>query len=251
MGVLFVLSMILGSFCLLYYGVIILYAGSKASFAWFWLLGGIACILAAICIRYLDQKEIVIPKLLKGLVITGIILGVVVFSLLEGNLLYHANQKPDTEAKYLIVLGAQVKGTRVSKSLQKRLDAAWKYLNDNPETIAIVSGGQGTGEDITEAEAMKEYLLSKGIDEKRILKEDQSTNTYENIHFSMKIIENDTESVVIVTNGFHIFRALQIAKKQGLSNVTGLSAPTDKILFINYYIREAAAVLKDGLFGNM
>ena len=152
---------------------------------------------------------------------------------------------------YLIVLGAQIRGTRITNSLYKRLKTAETYLKENPDTLVIVSGGQGSGEDITEAQAMKEFLIENGIREDRILVEDKSTNTHENILYSKKLINRADAKVAVVTNGFHIFRSIGIAKKQGLENVQGLSAPSDPILLVNYYIREVFGVVKDFLFGNM
>jgi uncharacterized SAM-binding protein YcdF (DUF218 family) len=116
--------------------------------------------------------------------------------------------------------------------------------------VAIVSGGKGSKEAITEAEAMHLYLMTKGIQPTRIIQEDKSTNTKENIHFSKAFLK-DNATVAIVTNGFHIFRATSIAKKQGITLVQGLAAPTDLLLSINYYVREAVGVLKDKVFGNL
>ena len=180
-----------------------------------------------------------------------IAVGLGIFLLIEGTLIYHANQKADPGMDYIIILGAQVKGARVSNTLKKRLDTAVAYLQENPETVAIVSGGQGAGEDISEAEAMKRYLLQYGIEDKRIIKEDKSTNTNDNIRFSKELMRAADAPVAIVTNGFHVFRAVGIAKKQGLSSAQGLSAPSDKILFINYYIREVLGVMKDKFVGNL
>jgi uncharacterized SAM-binding protein YcdF (DUF218 family) len=124
-------------------------------------------------------------------------------------------------------------------------------LEENKNSIAIVSGGQGSGEDISEAEAMSKYLLSKGISKNRIIKEDQSTNTNQNILFSNKFMPEGNRKTVIVTSRFHVYRAIQIAKKQGLEDVQGLGAPTDKILALSYYVREFIAVMKDRLVGNI
>lgn len=84
----------------------------------------------------------------------------------------------------LIVLGAQVDGKRITNSLQRRLDRAVKYLEEHPDTMVIVSGGRGKGEEIAEAEAMEGYLLEKGIEGMRIRKEDRSRTTKENLIFS-------------------------------------------------------------------
>jgi len=244
------LILITGILCLLYLAAIVAYAGITVSFAWFWLAAGLSCIFVCIGIRYVMIHDIKIAGVWRLLVGAVIMTGLLVFILIEGTLIYHSNRTAEPNMDYLIVLGAQVKGTTVSKALKKRLDTASTYLIDNPRTKAIVSGGQGPGEDVSEAEAMKQYLIGKGIEEKRITKEDQSTNTNENIRFSKAFIKENS-SVVIVTNGFHIFRSVSIAKKQGITQVHGLAAPSDPLLTLNYYVREVLGVIKDKLKGNL
>jgi uncharacterized SAM-binding protein YcdF (DUF218 family) len=243
--------LLIGILSLFYYGIIVSYAGFSSSFSWFWLLVGIGCFVFSILLHYIIKHEIVLPKYLRMAAIMIVAAGFSIFALVEGAIIYHANQKADANVEYLIVLGAQVRGTRITKTLKKRLDTAVTYLKDNPKTIAIVSGGQGAGEDITEAEAMRKYLLEQGITEDRIRKEEQSTNTDKNIRFSKAIIQDENAEVAIVTNGFHVYRALQIAKKQGFQNVRGLAAPSDARLLINYYVREVFGVIKDKIVGNL
>jgi uncharacterized SAM-binding protein YcdF (DUF218 family) len=231
--------------------VITIYAGIGTAFAWFWICAGLGFLLLAVVIRFMGRNEIKITGIWRILMLSAISIGLCVFIFIEGTLIYYSNRKAEDNVDYLIVLGAQVRGTTISKSLKKRLDTALEYLKDNPGTRVIVSGGQGPGEDISEAEAMESYLLTNGVEENRIIKEDKSTNTNENILFSKKLIPSDNASIAIVTNGFHIFRSLSIAKKQGLSRVGGLAAPSDPLLLLNYYIREAAGILKDFAFGNI
>jgi len=251
MSILFVIGLLVGIFSLFYYGIIVSYAGVSSSFAWFWLIVSIGCFLVCIILHYLMKHEITVAKFYRITFTIIFIVGFSVFALIEGTIIYHANQKADPGMDYLIVLGAQVRGTRITKTLKKRLDTAVTYLQDNPETVAIVSGGQGAGEDISEAEAMKRYLLEQGINENYIKIEDKSTNTNENIRFSKDIINDENAQVAIVTNGFHVFRAVAIARKQGIREVQSLSAPSDPRLLINYYVREVFGVIKDKLVGNL
>jgi uncharacterized SAM-binding protein YcdF (DUF218 family) len=144
---------------------------------------------------------------------------------------------------YLIVLGARVKGTTPSLSLQYRIDAAAKYLKENQTTIAIASGGKGDGEDISEAEAIKNGLIVQGIGEGRIILEDKSTDTVENISFSMKLIPNHLKTGLVVSNDFHIYRAKLIAKDLGLQ-LAGLPADTPTIAIPKSYSREYLAITK-------
>ncbi|HWT75682.1 MAG TPA: YdcF family protein [Mobilitalea sp.] len=251
MSILFGICLIFGILCLFYYGIITVYAGAGTAFAWFWICAGIGLIILGFVIRYIIKHEIKIPDLIRYLIIVVISAGICIFVILEGILIFYSSKEADPHADYLIVLGAQVRGTTITKSLKKRLDTALDYLEDNPKTLVIVSGGKGAGEDISEAEAMQGYLLSKGITKDRIILEDKSTNTNENIRFSKLLMKDQNASVAVVTNGFHIFRSISIAKKQGLPQIQGLAAPSDRILTINYYVREAVGVLKDFVFGNI
>lgn len=251
MKILNFILLIIGIFSLIYYGVIVSYAGSGSSFSWFWLLVGIICLLIFALITYMIRKNISLPQSIPYLLTFLILVGLSIFILIEGLIIYHANKDADPNMDYLIVLGAQIRGTRITNSLRNRLEASEIYLKDNPDTLVIVSGGQGSGEDISEAEAMKRYLLDKGIAEDRIIVEEESKNTVQNILCSKKLITRKDSKVAVVTNGFHVFRSMSIAKKQGLENVQGLSASSDPILFINYYVREVLAIIKDFLVGNM
>lgn len=251
MNILFGMFLVLGILSLLYYVIITAYAGMGTAFAWFWICASVAFLVLGFLIRYLLPHRIKIPAAWRNLLIIITAIGFCCFVLLEGTIIFYSQKEAKANVDYLIVLGAQVKGTTVSKSLKKRLDTAMGYLKENPETVAIVSGGQGPGEDISEAEAMQQYLISRGVEKGRIIIEDQSTNTEQNIRYSKLLMKDQEASVAIVTNGFHIFRSISIARKQGVSQVQGLAAPTDRILCLNYYIREAFGVMKDFLYGNL
>ena len=135
--------------------------------------------------------------------------------------------------------------------LRYRLDTAISYLNENPNTICIVSGGQGFNEPFSEAEGMADYLIENGIEKSRILLEDESTNTLENIRNSKALMESSYNGVGIVTNNFHVFRAVQLAKAQGLENVCGIAADSSKIYLPNNVLRECCGILKDWLLNNI
>ena len=125
------------------------------------------------------------------------------------------------------------------------------YLNDNPNTLVIVSGGKGANEPITEAQGMKDYLIKKGISEDHIIMEDKSNNTIQNIHNSMELFDYKNSSVGIVSSNFHLYRAVAIAKKQGLQNVSGIKAYSTPYYFPHNALRECFGILKDTIFGNM
>ena len=155
----------------------------------------------------------------------------------------------------VIVLGAGVNGETPSAALWTRIQAARAYLEKHPDIPVVLSGGQGRGEDISEAEAMRRALWSERQEANaRYLLEERSTNTAENFRYSKELLEQrglDTETAVIavVTNDFHCFRAHMIAQKQGFGTVIDVPAELPWWwLTANYYLREAFAVVKTALF---
>lgn len=146
----------------------------------------------------------------------------------------------------VIVLGAQVySAERMGVSLTGRVNEAYEYLSENPEALCIVTGGQGGDEPCPEALTQKNVLIGMGIDEDRIFVEDESHNTRENLTFAMEIAqdENMGEEVAIVTQGFHMYRAMQLAKTAGFTPYA-LIAETDPLLFPEYYGRELLSLTK-------
>ena len=144
----------------------------------------------------------------------------------------------------LLVLGCRVKGTRPSLMLTERLETARKYLNAHETTVCILSGGKGGDEAISEAECMYRYLTEHGIEKDRLLLEDQSTSTRENLQFSLAIMKerNLGNTIAIVTNEFHEYRAFQIAEKLEL-HPYAVAAPTHWWLFPTYLVREWYGVI--------
>lgn len=147
----------------------------------------------------------------------------------------------------VIVLGAGLMpdGTP-SEALRFRLDAALGYLRENEGTTCVVTGGQGFGEVRTEASAMAEYLRGHGLDAGRIVLEERATTTDENIAYSLELI-GDEASVGVVTNDFHLYRALATARRQGLADACGIAAPSNPLYLPQSLLRECAAVTRDAL----
>ena len=144
----------------------------------------------------------------------------------------------------LIVLGAAVHGDRVTWVLSNRLDTAYDYAVAHPNTVLVVSGGQGDGESVTEASAMAGYLVRRGIDQSRILLEEKATSTAENFAFSKKIIDEQLgkdASIGFVTTRFHVYRAGRVALKGGIP-ARGLGAPDVWYLAINNFLRECVGI---------
>ena len=154
----------------------------------------------------------------------------------------------DASADAVLVLGAGVNGETPSLSLQSRIDAAADYLLAHPGIPAVLSGGQGPGEDITEAEAMYRGLTARGVEAERLFLEDRSASTAENFAFSKAVLEEagvdlTGARVAVVSNGFHLFRACLLAEAAGLDAV-GVAARLPWWLDINYYLREPFALVK-------
>lgn len=157
-----------------------------------------------------------------------------------------------SDAPYVIVLGAAVYGETPSISLRHRSDRAVAHLAANPDAVAVLSGGQGEGEDISEAECMRRYLREKGVAESRILTEDRSTSTLENLTFSKAAIEaagGDPAHVAIVSSAYHLYRAKRMAAALGMEADSLRSADGYPIYMAGMYLREALAVWKLWVLG--
>ncbi len=242
---------ITGSCFFLYLILILIVSGRKTSFLWFWPTAAIGCFIISAYFHYLLGHAARV-SLLPGKILTVLIwLCILIFLTTEAVIITTSRKEPAKEADYVIILGAQVRGTEPSKTLNMRIQTAKEYLTANPDSIAICSGGQGQGEEISEAECIANKLIESGIDSSRILLENQSTNTVENLAFSKALIEDSGASVVLVTSDFHMFRALKIAAHQGFTNITPCSAKEFLVTTPGYYIREIFALTKDMLLKNI
>ncbi len=153
------------------------------------------------------------------------------------------NMDTPGQIDHMIVLGAKVNGDVMSLSLYYRVREALQYLQENENTKVIVAGGQGKGEWITEAEAMASYFIKNDISEDRIIKEERSTTTLENIAFSRELIGEDVKELVIVTNDYHLYRASVIAKRYDFEPYP-LAAETPRVTKTKAWLREFLAILK-------
>lgn len=168
-------------------------------------------------------------------------------------IVHSARGTPEPVSEHLVVLGAGVNGTVPSRSLRERLDAAYDYLVHHPNSVAIVSGGQGNGEDITEAQCMYDYLTGKGISPDRVWMEPEATNTLENLRFSLDVIEAHTglrpTKIAILSSEYHLHRAGIFA---GWLELDAELVPARTVvppLRWNYYLREVFAVWYYSIFG--
>lgn len=232
------------------------------SFTYFWLLVGVVLLVAGFLLFRLYKRGGALPRKIWIPVVSVCTAVALFFTIMIGMIAHEAWQKPTQGADYLVVLGARVRGDHISSLLKYRLDTALDYLSDNPDTMVIVSGGQGPGENLSEAEAMQNYLVEHGIAAERILLDDESLNTDQNIENSIALIQGRQkvtgQHIVIVSNGFHLFRATRIIEKQlsegeASENMTveGLGAPTRWYIVPNSYVREVLAVVKYKLCGQI
>ena len=246
----YLILFLLGIVFLLYFFCIAFLVGHGTNFYFIWLFLGIGVITFSILLKK-GFFTAHIPLWIRRLFIILVCLGGAVFIFVEGCIISGFSKKGQPGADYVIVLGAQMKASGPSKALQYRLDAAIGYLNENPDSKVIVSGGQGADEHISEAQGMYDYLMKKGIEKERIIKEDKSKNTFQNLTFSAEFLDKEKDSAAIVSNNFHVFRAVKIAEKAGYENVCGIAARGEPFLQFNNMMREFFGVVKDFLVGNM
>ena len=243
-----IIFLILGLACILY-GILVSTVGSGTLFFLVWLAAGAFFVLLyAACRTGLWQR---LPVFVHALFYGALGLFAVAFLTFCVVALPHFGDKGREKLDYLIVLGAQVNDDGPSAVLSFRLEAAYAYLEQNPDTVCIVTGGQGTNEPDTEAAVMKAWLTARGIEPDRILTEDQSRSTVQNIRYAMALADLSRARVGIVTNNFHVHRAVAIAKKQGLSSVYGIAAESSALFLPNNLLREFLGTVKDLLAGNM
>lgn len=229
--------------CIAYYVLIVLYAGITTDFSWFWAAAGILCALAAWMVR--SGRWNALPAGIRWGVVSVTAAGCCLFLVLFAGVLRGMVANGGAQPEYIVVLGAQVRGSVPSLSLQYRLDKAAESAKEYPQAKLILSGGQGSGEDISEAECMRRYLAQKGLEEDRILTEDRSTSTLENLRFSDELYSCAGKPCAIISNGFHICRSVRIAEKYGYQNVWGIPAASSKILLVHNAVREVFALVNE------
>ena len=188
----------------------------------------------------------VFPDGLKRWTLTLVSLGLIYLIGIESIIVSNASTDKNDKKSYVVVLGAAVNGSKPTLSLTHRLQAAESYLKKYPDSIAVVSGGQGDGEDISEAQCMRDVLIENGIEKERIIIEDKSTSTIENLTFSKEIILKDggsMDDVAILSSPYHLYRAKKMAEMIGYINPAGVAGIHGYPIYsLGMYIREAFGV---------
>ena len=231
------------------YGFVVKAVNSGTRFYMIWMGIGILALLWALFIQLKWWKKL--PKWFRGGFIVLVVLCVAVTAAGTALIFSEFHEKGPDGLDYLVVLGAQVREDGPSVILKYRLDTAAEYLKQNPDTICITTGGQGYNEPYPEAVGMKDYLVDQGIGEERILTEETSTSTLENIKNASQLMEAGYQSVGIVTNNFHVYRGTALAEKQGLKGVCGIAAGSKPLYLPNNLLREVFGIGKDVLTGKM
>lgn len=197
-------------------------------------------------LKKLCQKRV--GRAVLSLVLASAIAALALAAVFTVQMVQSATKEPAENAT-VIVLGCRVRGEKASLMLYERIVAAYNYLNEHPGAVAVLSGGQGEDEDISEALCMFRYLTEKGIDPARLYLEEKSTSTRENILFSHDIIvrEDLNPALAIATNEFHCHRALTVARELGYE-AAAVPARTAAYLIPTYYLRELWGILYESLF---
>lgn len=185
-----------------------------------------------------------IGKAITSVICIVLAIGIGVSGYAFGNIVSHGNTAK-LETEYIIVLGCVLRGDQPGIFLTQRLNTAYNYLTSNPDSKAILSGGKGSNEKISEAQCMYNYLVDKGIEPSRLIIEDKSTSTKENFENTAKLLESkgvQTDEVLIVTNEFHEYRASEFAKRSGF-NANSYPCKTKWNGYMPFATREIFAIV--------
>lgn len=185
-------------------------------------------------------------RVVKRVFTVLLVIGMLVVGVTECLIIHASFGDRDESCEYMLVLGAKVRSDGPSVSLMDRIKAAAAYMNAHPEVIAVVSGGKGPDEPMTEAQCMYDELIRLGIDPNRIWMEDRATSTWENLRFTLNLIEEKTgkrpEKIGLLSSEYHLFRAKLFADRCGVEAV-GIPARTSRLSqMVNHFMREVAGV---------
>lgn len=244
---LLIVSLLMSAYGLAIYATI----GGGRIFNYFYLAAGSA--LLAFSLLY-DKIRQFLGKKGFRILLTVLFLLAAVFMAGEAQIISFSMKGPENNADYVIILGSQLRRDGPSVDFRARLDKGYAYLNENPSSLAVTTGGQGMNEPKSEGEGGADYLIARGIAPERILIESKSANTEENLQNAYKIIKADGQDpqkarIVIVSGAYHLLRAKLLASRIGFENTSFLGSHGLPILDPHYYTREFFALIKELLFG--
>ena len=236
--------LIVGILCILFYLIAGITVRFGQSLLFLWPLLG-----AALIGRYFlwkrawaAGKSAPFPRWLIWTVRVCILLALGVFLYVESFIISAALRPAPEGLDAIVILGARVQKDGPSGSLNERIEAALAYLEQNPDTVAVASGGQGSDEPMSEAQCIYDHLTAAGVDPQRIRLEDASTSTLENLTNSFAILGEEAKTVGIVTNDFHIYRAVAVGNTLGGYTLSGVPARSTVFGFVHYSMREFFAL---------
>ena len=243
------LSILIGIIMLIYGIIVLLLLGMGHLFNFFYFLSGTALIL--ISIFYQKIRQILGHRLFDTLAVIGIAF-VLSFVLIEIRIITFSFHKGEADADYVVILGSQLKENGPSIDFQGRIDLAYEYLRKNPDTMVICTGAQGPDEPDSEANGAALCLLNKGLDMERIILEDRSYSTYQNLQNARSLIAKEKDpgkaQVVVISSLYHLYRAAYLCRKLGYGPVSFQGSHGLLILLPHYYAREYFALIKEVLF---
>ncbi|MBP0968613.1 MAG: YdcF family protein [Oscillospiraceae bacterium] len=237
---------ITGAVCVLYGAAVLSVIGIAAVFNWFYLFLGLFLIVLG---KVLGSKNGKGENTARAVCIVASAC-LAVFLLTEAAIIGVSMRDPMPDADYVILLGTQLKDDGPSVDFRARILSAYRYLEENPGSMLIATGGKGTDEPVSEAEGARIYLVGLGIPEDRILAEDKSRNTRQNIENAFALIKERGEDpeecrIVIVSASYHLMRACYIAYRTGFSNISSRGSTGNILLLPHFYTREFFALVKD------
>ena len=231
------------------YGCIMLFTNVTKYFFTVWMAGAVGFFVIYLLYRF-NIIEKIPKKIRKALLILSYVFIIILFFAISRVALGFKNND-EQKLDYLIVLGSHVTKDGPALATTYRLDTAYDYLKNNEETICVITGGMGNNEHDSEARVMGDYILNKGLESNRLILEEEASTTYENFLYSSKYMDIENDNIGIVTNNFHIYRSMQIAKKQGYKNIYGMPAYSLPINLLSNCLRESFALIVYKLTGRI
>lgn len=231
------------------YGIIMLFTNVTKTFFIMWIVFGLCSLIMYLLYKFKIIDKI--PKFLRKATFVLSIICIVIVAFASFKIISGFRDYEDGDLDYVLVLGSHVTKYGPALATAYRLDKAYEYLNSNLKSKCILTGGKGDNEHDTEAVVMQRYLISRGVDSSRLILEDKASSTFENFSFSKQYMDVENDNIGIVTNNFHMYRALRIAKKQGYKNVYGMPAYSLPINLLSNIVRESIALIVYKLTGRI
>ena len=259
-------AFILAVLCGIYGTIVISMTGFVELQSYIWYVFAFVFFALGKLIKFYLNKRIPLWSVVS--VYTLATLGVLIFVITSIAISLSLPDNDEPGLDFLIVLGTKPDLEKKGSECKYRLDKAIEYIDNNPDTIIVISGGIGR-DGKTESVVMADYLIKNGIDKNNILVEIQSHNTRQNLIYSKALIdrynsdikrrtditivndmgpvlevEDKPQTIGILTNDFHIFRSMLIAKRVGYTQVYPISARSNRVLYLHMLVRETFAIFK-------